>query len=127
MKEYVVLPKLQEAENYDGTSDMWTNAGCQPYMSFTVHLIDRGWNLQSCCPDTVSVIADHTGHNMDVLANWELPLAELVATTTDNGSNFCISIKILEQLRISCLGHNLELAVRKGLRNELVRSVFGQM
>ena len=52
VKEYVVLPKLREAEYYAETTDMWTSAAREPYMSFTVHLIDRDWNLQSFCLDS---------------------------------------------------------------------------
>ena len=65
----------------------------------------------------MAVFEDHTGHNideavMDVLANWELPLVKLVAITTDNGSNIVSAFEILEQVRVSFFGHNLDLTIK---------------
>ena len=61
-------------------------------MTLTVHFIDKTWNLQSFCLDTVPVFADHTGQNIvdavvDIFDNWQLSTDKLVAATTDSGSN----------------------------------------
>ena len=77
--------------------------------------------MQSFCLDTVPLFDDHTGQNIadtviDVLSNWELKDENLVATTTDNGSNYVAAFKnVLKWPRISCFGHNLDLAINKSL------------
>ena len=61
-------------------------------MSLTVHFVDREWSLRSFCLGTFPLYENHTGQNLseavtDALANWDLKPDQLVATTTDNGSN----------------------------------------
>ena len=80
-------------EHFAATTDLWTSAADHPYLSLTVHFISTNWELKSCCLDTVPLLSDHTGQNIvetlkDVLTNWNLDHDKLVATTTDNGSNF---------------------------------------
>ena len=64
------------------------------------------------------LLSDYTGQNIvetlkDVLTNWNLDHDKLVATTTDNESNFVAAFQSLEWERISCFGHNLDLSTRK--------------
>ena len=61
---------------------------------------------------------------MDILSNWELNPEDIVATTTDNGSNVIAAFKNLKILRISCFGHNLDLAVKKSLDNSKIQEVL---
>ena len=116
-----VLCTLKKSKYYAGTTDLWTSTANHPYLSFTIHFIDNDWKLQSFCLDTVPLFDDHTGQNIantviDVLSNWELKDENLVATTTDNGSNYVAAFKnVLKWPRISCFGHNLDLAINKSL------------
>ena len=64
MRDSVVMPALKEAECFSATTGMWTSAATEPYMTLTVHFIDKTWNLQSFCLYTVPVFADHTGQNI---------------------------------------------------------------
>ena len=64
--------------------------------------------------------SDHTGQNIAatisvILENWDLCKDKMVAATTDSGSNIVLAFKILHAVRISCFGHNLDLAIKKGL------------
>ena len=52
---------------------------------------------------------------IDILANWEISTQNLIAATTDSGSNVISAFRKLGLLKISCFGHNLDLAVRKAL------------
>ena len=66
----------------------------------TIHFVDTEWILRSYCLNTTPLFEDHTGQNIseaikDMYRNWQLPIANLVATTTDNGSNF---IAVYQQL-----------------------------
>ena len=51
----------------------------------------------------------------DVLDAWQLRSAKQVAITTDNSSNILLACSNLDWLRLSCFGHNLNLAVRKSV------------
>ena len=114
-------PKLAEASYISATTDLWTSSSTDPYISLTVHFITNNWALKSFCLGTVYISTDHTGQNIaeaitDILDNWELPPDKLVATTTDNGLNVISAFSGLGWLRVSCFGHNLDLAINRGIR-----------
>ena len=116
----VVKAKMSGAKYFAATTDLWTSCNSHPYVSYTVHFIDDDWQLLSFCLDTVLLFEDHTGQNiaeaiLDILEKWGLSREDLVATTIDNGTNFISGITQLECTRISCIGHNLDLAVNKSL------------
>ena len=69
------------------------------------------------CLDIAPLYEDHTGQNiadaiLDVLENWALDKDQLVAVTTDNGSNIVVALRNIAVVRVSCFGHNLDLAIR---------------
>ena len=75
VRDNVVMPVLREAECFSATTDLWTSAARESYMTFTVHFIDQNWHLQSFCLDTVPLFADHTRQNiadaiLDILDKW---------------------------------------------------------
>ena len=122
IKEKTVVPKLLEAKHFAVTTNFWTSITRVPFMSFTVHFIDNDWILRSYCLDTVPSYEDYTGENIaaalqDVLENWQLSSENLVATTTDNASNYVAAFDTLGWTRVSCFGHNLNLAVSKAVDN----------
>ena len=108
VKTKIVIPKLEEAAHLSVTTDMWTSNSNTPFMSFTVHFIDSAWLLQSLCLDTVPLFSDHTGQNIaeafqDVLANWNISMSRVTASTTDNGSNFVAAFGSMECEWLSCV------------------------
>jgi len=36
-------------EYFSATTDMWTSAAGDPYISFTCHFIDQHWEMKSYC------------------------------------------------------------------------------
>ena len=62
----------------------------------------------------------------DVLENWQLSSERFVATTTDNALNYVAAFEILGWTRVSCFGHNLNLAVSKGLDNHRVQQAIAR-
>ena len=112
VKTKIVIPKLEEAAHQSVTTDMWTSHSNSPFMSFTVHFIDSAWHLQCLCLDTVPLFSDHTGQNIaeafqDVLGNWNISMSCVIASTTDNGSNFVAASGSIECEWLGCFGHNL--------------------
>ena len=107
---------------FSSTTDLWASCVNQPHLSLTVHFIDKEWVHRSYCLDTTSLFEDHTGQNIseaikDIYQNWQLPVSNLVATTTDNGSNFIAAYQQLNWVRLSCFSNKLDLAIKKSLNN----------
>ena len=50
--------------------------------------------------------------------SWGLKKVDQVCITTDNGSNVISATNQLNWQRVSCFGHNLNLAVTKSLKND---------
>jgi len=111
------------------TTDLWTSAAKHPYLSLTVHSISDEWSLETVCLDTAPLFMDHMGQNLaeafqDILANWNLSQDKLVFTTTDNGSNFISAFDLLELPRLSCFGHNPDLAINKALQVDRIQQAI---
>ena len=96
-----VKKDISTVKYFVATTNLWTSTANHPYLSCTTHFINEMWELKSYCLDTVPLFADHTGTNLsetlqEVLSNWGLDPGKLVATTTDNGSNFIAALSCLE-------------------------------
>ena len=119
----------QELSYYSGTTDLWTSTAGDPYFTYTCHYIDSQWEMQSLCFQTHYIPQDHTGENIKealsaTLLQWNLDQSKQVGITTDSGSNVKSACELLNWTRLSCFGHNLNLAVEKGLDDSRVRRVL---
>ena len=118
-----------ELDFYSGTTDLWTSAARDPYFTYTCHFINHQWEMQSFCLQTHHIPQDHTGENIkealsDTLLQWNLKQSKQVGITTDSGSNVKLACELLNWRRLSCFGHNLNLAVEKGLNDGRVQRVL---
>ena len=74
---------------------------------------------------------DHTGaitRCLEYIINfdeWNLDSSKLVAMTTDSGSNIKLACQLLEWRHLSCFGHNLDLAIKKGLKDNRIDQALG--
>jgi hypothetical protein len=128
VREEIERNLLAEATHFASTTDMWTSRAQDPYISFTVHYVDSNWDLQTHCLQTQYLPSDHTGEVImesltEILNNWNLDITNHVCITTDSGSNVIRACRLLGWKRISCFGHNLDLAIRKGLEDPRVDRV----
>ena len=67
--------------------------------------------------------SDHTAANIadalkDIRQTWKLPEEGQMAITTDNAANMICATNILKWQRLSCFGHNLNLAVTNSLKDD---------
>ena len=87
------------------TTDLWTSRSGHPFMSLTVHFIDKDWNLHRFTPFVAPFPANHTGKNiglgLDAMVealgltdgDWEL------FSVNDNASNMKLGIKLSRHLK----------------------------
>ena len=52
--------KSKQLDYFSATTDLWTSAAGDPYITFTTHLIDSSWDLKSYCLQTHYLPEDHT-------------------------------------------------------------------
>jgi len=106
------------------TTDMWTSASGDPFMSLTLHFIDKNWRLHRWTPYIAPFPASHTGKNislgLDAMVE-ELGLAgpqwELFCVN-DNAANVKLGIKLSRHLnQYLCDIHTLDLASKDAFKN----------
>ena len=119
----------KECVYFSATADLWSSCTSEPYLCLTIHYISSDWALKSHCLQAHFTPEDHTGlHLQDAmnttLREWNLDEQKLVAITTDSGSNIKLACTLLKWNRLSCFGHNLDLAVNKGLDDPRVDRVL---
>ena len=113
-------------EYFSATTDLWTSAAGDPYITFTCHFINQHWELKPYCLQTHYLPQDHNATDIkevltETLQLWKLDTAKLVGITTDSGSNIKLPCELLNWRRLSCFGHNLNLAVGKGLNDTRIQ------
>ena len=118
-----VAVEVQQAEFFSATTDLWSSEGLCPYMRYTVHYINKEWQLSSKCLQTTFLPQDHTGENLaeaftETLTSWGLHAENQVCLTSDSGSNIVRAAGILKWIRLACFGHNLHLAVTNSLNKD---------
>ena len=124
-REQLAVRMKKEANYFSGTADLWSSCTTEPYLCFTVHYVDTQWNLQTHCLQAHYLPEDHTGVQLQdalsvTLEQWELNEKKLTAITTDSASNIKLACQLLKWKRLSCFGHNLDLAINKGLNDSRI-------
>ena len=56
----------------------------------------------------------------ETLQVWKLEPSNFIGVTTDSTSNMKLACELLNWQRLSCLGHNLNLPVNKGLNDSRI-------
>jgi len=111
------------------TTDLWTSQyQVKGYLTLTTHFIDSEWVLRSFVLATVEVPMEHTAENIkkvvtDILLEYGIE-EKVIAATTDNGTNVVKAIELLEFFHMPCVGHTLNLAVKKCFElNQVARAL----
>ena len=110
------------------THDGWTSIATESYSTVTVHYIDQNWELKSGVLQTKKVFGQHTAECiksdlLDCKEVWGLP--DIIGTT-DSAANERKAFELLDWLQLSCMGHNLNLAVRASLGNKDVAKILAK-
>ena len=114
---------LKESENtaqYSLTTDIWTTFANDAYISLTVHLIDKCWELRSYTLATYLFPEQHTGDNIvdklkEVVCEYEINDNNIFAIVHDQGSTFQRAGHLLEEWNsLNCAVHCIQLCVNEG-------------
>ena len=114
----------EDIDCFGFTTDIWTSRSGHPYISLTIHFIEKDWNLLRFTPFVAPFPADHTGKNialgLDSMieslgldnGNWDL------YAVNDNAANMKLGIRLSMHLKqYLCDIHTLELAVKDTFKN----------
>ncbi|XP_049909754.1 E3 SUMO-protein ligase ZBED1-like [Epinephelus moara] len=87
-----VESELCQVEYFACSTDLWSSRTTEPYISLTVHFVDREFQLKARCLQTQYFPEQHTGENTacglcEALASWHLREEQLTCVTTDNRAN----------------------------------------
>lgn len=119
---------ISECHHFSLTTDMWTSTDTKPYMSLTIHFLDKKeWKMASKCLQTSFFPENHTADKIadalqEAIHEWQLDPSKMAAITTDNGANMVAAIKKLDWPWLNCFGHNLNLAVTNAPKKEKERT-----
>ena len=58
-----VAEEISRARYYSATTDLWSSERTKPYLSYTIHYIDK-WELQLRCLQIMFIPQNHTGENL---------------------------------------------------------------
>ena len=123
--------EVSKITDYAMTHDMWTSCATESYGTITCHYITEAWELRSLVLQTRATTETHSGENIaedlnKATVEWDLEAKNTPAITTDNAANELKAIRLLGWIQISCMGHNINLAVRAALDLPRVRTVIAR-
>ncbi|CAL9689321.1 unnamed protein product [Knipowitschia caucasica] len=121
---------LSSVEFFASTTDMWSSRTSDPYLSLTIHYVDKDWKLQNKCLETSFFPDDHTGENIakglkEFLNSWKLGEEKQVCVTTDNGANVVKATALNNWTRLSCFGHRLHIAIERSMKDPRIERAVG--
>ena len=100
---------------------MWTaQHQNRSYLSLTCHFINKEWQFKSYILQTKEMDVAHNAINIAeelgiILKEWKIE-HKVVAVTTDNAKSVVNATSHLNKMHIPCLGHTLQLGVKKSTR-----------
>lgn len=115
-----LIEKISSCENVAFTTDIWTSAATQGYMTLTSHFIDESWQLCSNVLLTDEMPERHTGQNIaerltKAADDWSIPKEHIAGCVHDNAANAVNGLELTGWPHFGCVAHTLQLCVNSGL------------
>lgn len=109
---------LNDVDHLSVTTDLWTSANQDSYMSVTVHFF-HDMALKSFVLQTINITGSHTAENLaenlnTVFDDWNTK-HKVVAIVTDNASNMTKMCELLQKRNMPCFAHTINLLVQDSL------------
>lgn len=137
-KHESVREKLQSKLNKEATSislttDIWSSAATEAYITVSAHYISPEWNLLSCVLETPGMPERHTGQNIadrlaEIADRWAIN-EKVSVVVHDQAANMECAMDILENDRgwqsMKCTAHCLQLCLKAGLSINTIDRLTG--
>ena len=119
-----LVKEIREAGgNLSITSDLWTSAAHEGYITITGHFIDQNWEMKNHVLATRRITERHTALNiaseLSAIAVEEYG-ATITCIVTDNAANIRLAAEENKWSQASCFAHTLQLCIEDGLKIDLV-------
>ena len=125
-----LLIQLSQIKTCAVTTDFWTSASSESYITVTCHFLTSTWELDSHILNTYQVKMQHTGDNiaaelMKVADNWKIS-DKITRAVTDSASNMKAAIRTTGWKHLPCIAHTLNLIVQESLEHDSELSTIRQ-
>ena len=123
----------KEATSISLTTDIWTSATTEAYITVSAHYISPEWQLLSCVLETPGMPERHTGQNIvdrlgGIADRWAIN-EKVSVVVHDQAANMECAIDILENDRgwqsMKCTAHCLQLCLKAGLSINIIDRLTG--
>jgi hypothetical protein len=123
---------LTRNNNVSITTDCWTSASSEPFITITAHYINDNWELKSPCLCCGHFNDDHTAENIieilqEKLSEWNLNINQLCSCTTDNGANILKAISLSVVQHVPCFGHTINIGINKALKIQILSKAVAKL
>ena len=101
------------------TTDFWTSASTEGYVTITCHNLVSSWELKSCVLATYQVKMRHTAENIaaelkKVANDWNIT-NKISCIVTDNVANMTAAAQLTGWVHVPCFAHTLNLIVQEAI------------
>ena len=119
LKEKLIL-EIASCKYVALTTDIWTSAVVQGFITLTAHYITDSWELCSKVLLTEEIPERHTGKNISdrltkAIDDWAISASVISACVHDNASNAVNGLELTGWPHFGCVAHTLQLCINAGL------------
>ena len=120
--------QLKNCHDVAITHDSWTSCANENYETVTSHFVNSEWKMKGKVLETKKISGPHTADAIgqyltEVKERWCL---QNVTAVSDNASVEVKAFADLKWPRISCIGHTINLVVKKALSANAVSRIVGR-
>ena len=133
VKEKLLTKLDKDAISVSLTTDIWSSAATEAYITCSAHYITLEWQLLSCVLETPGMPERHTGQNIadrlaEIADKWNIN-EKVSVVVHDQAANMECALDILKNDRgwqsMKCTAHCLQLCLKAGLSINIIDRLTG--
>lgn len=111
------------------TTDAWTSAATESYLSLTVHYLDEAFHMQTLPVECAAFSGSHTGERIkekiyQMLERSGVSADDVSAMVADNAANQVLAGELCSFDSVPCAPHTLQLTVKDILEDPVCQSLL---